>query len=116
MELYHSLLFELGVKECSFQDCYDDFRFGLLTSLVINVIAGPNIDPALFEAEQAANEVSAGEALFIRLGAAIDAYNVLEVVPASAAACRTAQTFRTLRAEWPRVAGRTTRASALAAC
>jgi len=82
IELYHSLLLEHGVKEYSFQDCYDDFRFGLLTTLVINVIAGPNIDPAFIEAEEAASEVSAGEMLFVRLAAAIDTHNVLEVVPA----------------------------------
>ncbi|MCH7511470.1 MAG: DUF1679 domain-containing protein, partial [Chloroflexi bacterium] len=81
IELYHSLLLEHGVKEYSFQDCYDDFRFGLLTTLAINVIAGPNIDPAFIEAEQAASEVSAGEALFTRVAAAIDAHNVLEVMP-----------------------------------
>ncbi len=81
IELYHSLLLEHGVKEYSYQDCYDDFRLGLLTSLVMNVIAGPNIDPALIEAEQAAKEVSAGEEFFGRVGAAIDAHNVLEVLP-----------------------------------
>ncbi len=81
IELYRSLLLEHGVKEYSFQDCYDDFRFGLLTTLAINVIAGPNIDPAFIEAEDAASEMSAGEALFGRLGAAIDAHNVLEVMP-----------------------------------
>ncbi len=81
IELYHSLLLEHGVKDYSFQDCYDDFRLGLLTTLIINIIAGPNIDPALIEAEEAANEISAGEALFVRLGAAIDAHNVQEVLP-----------------------------------
>ncbi len=81
IELYHSLLLEHGVKEYSFQNCYDDFRFGLLTTLVINVIAGPNIDPEFIEAEEAAYEISAGEALFVRLAAAIDAHNVIEVVP-----------------------------------
>ena len=76
------MLLEHGVKEYSFQDCYDDFRLGLLTTLATDVIAGPNIDPALIEAEEAANEVSVGEVLFGRLAAAIDAHNVLEVVPA----------------------------------
>jgi hypothetical protein len=82
IELYHSLLLEHGVREYGFQDCYDDFRFGLLTTLILNVIAGPNIDPALFEVEIAANEVSASEALFVRLAAAIDSHNVPQVVPA----------------------------------
>ena len=39
-----------------------------------------NVDPALIEAQQAAT--AAGEALFIRLGAAIDAHSGLKAVPA----------------------------------
>ena len=81
IELYHSLLLEHGVKDYSAQECYDDFRLGLVTTLVINIIAAPNIDPAFIEAEEAASEISAGEAMFVRLGAAIDAHNVREVLP-----------------------------------
>ncbi len=81
IELYHSLLLEHGVNEYSLQDCYNDFRLGLLTSLVINVIAGASIDPAFIEAQEATHEVSAAEELFGRVGAAIDAHNVLEILP-----------------------------------
>ena len=81
IKLYHSLLLEHGVTEYTFQDCYDGFRFGLLTTLAINVIAGPNIDPALIEESLRADEVSAGEALYVRLAAAIDTHHVLEVLP-----------------------------------
>ncbi len=82
IELYHGLLLEHGVREYSLQDCYNDFRLGLLTSLVINVIAGPNMDPAFIEASEATSDVSAGEELFLRVSAAIDAHDALEVLPA----------------------------------
>ena len=81
IELYHSLLLEHGVKEYSYQDCYDDFRSGLLISLLVNVIAAANVDPALIEAQLAAAEASGVEAED-QLSAAIDAHNVQEVLPA----------------------------------
>jgi hypothetical protein len=77
IELYHSLLLEHGVKEYPFQDCYDDFRRGLVASLVIGLVAQANADPALIEAAQAAGG-SGVEAAVTRFGAAIDAHDVLE--------------------------------------
>jgi len=81
IELYHSLLLKHGVKEYSYQDCYDDFRSGLLISLVVDVIAAANVNPAWIEAQLGAAAVSGFEAED-QLGAAIDAHNVQEVLPA----------------------------------
>jgi aminoglycoside/choline kinase family phosphotransferase len=81
IELYHSLLVEHGVTGYDIERCRDDFRLGLLTTLVINTIAAPNIDPALIEEAEERAEISAGEALFVRLAAAVDAHDVLEVIP-----------------------------------
>jgi hypothetical protein len=81
IELYHGLLLEHGVKEYSFQNCYDDFRIGLLTSLVINVIGGASIDPEFLESTGAADEVSAAEELFLRPDAAIAAHDALAALP-----------------------------------
>lgn len=80
IDLYHSLLVDHGVTGYDIEQCREGFRLGLLTTLVINVIAGPNIDPALLEEAEASTEVSVGEALYGRLAAAIEAHNVLELV------------------------------------
>ena len=78
IELYYSLLLEHGVKGYSFQDCYDDFRRGLLASLVVNIIAAANVDPALIEAAQAA-AADSGVEPEDRLTPAIAAHNAQEV-------------------------------------
>ena len=77
-ELYHSLLLEHGVKEYSYQDCYDDFRRGMLLSLALNVIAAANIDPALIEEALAAAKES-GVELEDQLGAANEAHDAQDV-------------------------------------
>ena len=80
IELYHALLVDHGLTGYDIEQCREGYRLGLLTTLVINVIAGPNIDPALLEEVEASTGVSVAEALFGRLAAAIEAHNVLELV------------------------------------
>jgi hypothetical protein len=80
IELYHSLLVENGVCGYDLEQCRNGFRQGLLTSAVINVIAGASIDPALIEEFAGSSEVSVTEALFGRLAAAVDAHHVLDVL------------------------------------
>lgn len=79
IELYHALLMEHGVKEYSYQDCYDDFRFGLLVSLGVDIIAAANIDPALMEEALAADE-EGGLKVEDRLSAAMTAHKPLDVL------------------------------------
>ena len=79
--LYHSLLVEHGVTGYDIEHCREDFRLGLLTSLVINTIAGPNIDRALIEEAEAAG-VFPAEVLFVRLAAAVEAHDVHAILPA----------------------------------
>jgi hypothetical protein len=80
IELYHSLLVEHGVTGYDIEHCREGFRLGLLMSVIINVIAGVNIDPAFIEEYEASTGVSVTEGLFGRLAAAVEAHDVLEVV------------------------------------
>ncbi len=80
IELYHSLLVENGVREYDLEQCRNGFRQGLLTSAVINLIAGASIDPALMEDFAGSSEVSVTEALFGRLAAAIDTHHVMDAL------------------------------------
>jgi aminoglycoside/choline kinase family phosphotransferase len=82
IDLYHSLLVEHGVAGFTSEQCRDGFRLGLLTSAVINIIAWPNIDPALIEEAEASTGIRMAEALFGRLAAAIEAHDVVEMVSA----------------------------------
>ena len=82
IELYHSLLVEHGVTGYDIEHCREDFRLGLLTSLVINTIAGPNIDRALIEEAEAAGDISVADVLFVRLAAAVEAHDVHAILPA----------------------------------
>ena len=82
IELYHSLLIESGVTGYDIEQCREDFRRGLLTSVIVNVIAGATIDPALIAEYEALNDVSVTEALFAPLAAAVEAHDALGAVPA----------------------------------
>jgi aminoglycoside phosphotransferase (APT) family kinase protein len=81
IDLYHSLLIEHGVTGYDGDRCLEDFRFGLLVSAVMNIIAVANIDPAQIEEYEASTGESLGEALLGRLAAALDAHNALDAVP-----------------------------------
>ncbi|OGO50773.1 MAG: hypothetical protein A2148_03530 [Chloroflexi bacterium RBG_16_68_14] len=81
IELYHSLLVEHGVTGYDIEHCREGFRLGLLRSMGINIIAAVSIDPALIEEFEASGEVSMTEVLFGRLAAAVEAHDVLDIVP-----------------------------------
>jgi hypothetical protein len=79
--LYHSLLLEHGVADYDLDQCWLDFRRGLLGSVLVNVIAGAAIDLTLFEEREAETGVSVGEVLFGWLDAALTDHDVLELLP-----------------------------------
>jgi hypothetical protein len=82
IELYHSLLVAHGVAGYDLYQCREDFKLGLLTSVLINVLAAASIDPALFEQLEALQGVTPTEALFSRLADAVEAHDALAAVPA----------------------------------
>lgn len=81
IELYHSLLIESGVTGYDIGQCREGFRRGLLTSVIVNVIAGASIDPALIAEYEALRGVSVTEGLFFSLAAAVEAHDALGAVP-----------------------------------
>jgi hypothetical protein len=80
--LYHALLLEHGVTGFGIEQCRMAFRLGLLTTVVINVIAGASIAPEFVEEYVGPADVNVVEALFGRLAAAVEAHDVLDAVPA----------------------------------
>ncbi len=60
--------------------CWEDFRLGLLTSAVMNLIAGATIEPALMGGSGDSIDISVTEVLFDRMAAAIEAHGVLDMV------------------------------------
>jgi hypothetical protein len=79
--LYHSILVEHGVTDYDIERCRLDFRAGLLTTVVINIIAGASIAPEFIEEYAGPAEIDMVEAMFGRLAAAVESHDVLGVVP-----------------------------------
>jgi len=80
--LYHALLVEHGVSGYDIEQCRLAFRLGLLTTVIINIIAGASIAPEFIEEYDGPDDVNVVEALFGRLAAAVEAHDVLGAVPA----------------------------------
>lgn len=82
IELYHGLLCEHGVRGYGIERCREAYRQGLLISAVMNVIAAAHIDPELSDPITGLRLIDAAEYFFGRSAAAIDAHNVLDLLPA----------------------------------
>jgi aminoglycoside/choline kinase family phosphotransferase len=82
IDLYHKLLVEHGVTGYDAARCRDDFRQGLITSTVLNIIAGVNIDPALIEEFDASSNGAMTDVMFGRIAAAVEAHGVLDALRA----------------------------------
>lgn len=81
IELYHALLVEHGVAGYDIERCWEGFRAGLLTSVVMNIIAAANMDPVQIEEMEASSGVSAAEIFFDRPASAVAAHDALRVIP-----------------------------------
>jgi hypothetical protein len=78
--LYHSLLVENGVAGFSHEQCREGFRWGLLTSAMINILVAPSIDPLFIEEFEASKGVRFADLMFGRLAAAIEAHDALGLI------------------------------------
>jgi hypothetical protein len=58
-----------------------DFRAGLTTSLLTNMVAATAIDPDLFTRVQIEFGINVADVLFRPLGAAMEAHDVLSLLP-----------------------------------
>jgi hypothetical protein len=81
IELYHSELLNHGVVGYELEQCVKDFRLGLTSSLITNVVAAATIDLELIRKAEAEMGVSLTDALFGRLAAAFEAHDVLSLLP-----------------------------------
>lgn len=80
IELYSSLL-DHGVVGYELEQCVLDFRLGLTSSLVTNMVAAATIDLEFVRKAEAEWGVSLTDALFGRLAAAFEAHDVLSLLP-----------------------------------
>ena len=85
IELYYSGLRANGVVDYELDHCFDDFRLGLTSSLLINVVAAANVDLDLLAQRAAELGVTRNdlvEVLFGRLAAAVETHDVLSLLNA----------------------------------
>jgi len=80
---YHDRLLASGVTDYPLAQCQQDFRFGLTTSLTINVVAAAAIDLSVFAKREAESGVGIMYALFDRLAAAFVANDVIDLLAVS---------------------------------
>lgn len=78
---YHAGLVAAGVADYGLNQCRDQFRLGLSASLITNVVAAANLDPAVFEARESAAGVTMAYAIFERLARAFDRHEVHALLP-----------------------------------
>jgi aminoglycoside/choline kinase family phosphotransferase len=83
IKLYHSILLSHGVADYDLELCVLDFRFGLTTSLIVNMIGAASIDPDLIGRMETELGIDIADTLFGRLAAAFEAHDVLALLPAS---------------------------------
>jgi aminoglycoside/choline kinase family phosphotransferase len=81
IERYHAGVARSGVSGYTLEQCVLDFRAGLTTSLLTNLVAATAIDPDLFKRAQTEFGVNLADALFRPLGAAVEAHDVLSLLP-----------------------------------
>lgn len=82
IERYHAGVVRSGVSGYTLDQCVLDFRAGLTTSLITNMVAATAIDPELFKRAQTEFGINLADALFRPLGAAVEAHDVLSLLPA----------------------------------
>jgi Ecdysteroid kinase-like family len=80
IELYHSLLVGHGVTGYDIEQCREDFRAGLLMTVIINVLALASVDPAWIAEYEALHGVSPAET-FRWLADAVEAHDAVGAVP-----------------------------------
>jgi hypothetical protein len=86
IERYHAGVVRSGVSGYTLPQCVLDFRAGLTTSLLTNMVAATAIDPELFKRAQAEFGVNLADALFGPLAAAVETHDVLSLLPGDPAA------------------------------
>lgn len=77
---YHAGLAEHGVGDYSIEACWDDYRLGILWSVVTNVVAGASIDVEAMDALAREAGTSFVDGFFGRLEAAIEDLRVAELL------------------------------------
>lgn len=82
IERYHAGLVSHGVAGYTLAQCTDDFRFGLTSSFITNVVAAATIDFSAVAEREAEGGVTLVYAIFDRLAAAFDAHHVIALLPA----------------------------------
>jgi len=81
IERYHAGVVRSGVSGYTLDQCVLDFRAGLTTSLLTNMVAATAIDPELFKRAQAEFGVNLADVLFRPLAAAVATHDVLSLLP-----------------------------------
>jgi hypothetical protein len=81
IERYQAGVVRSGVSGYTLDQCVLDFRAGLTTSLVTNMVAATAIDPELFKRAQTEFGINLADALFRPLGAAVETHDVLSLMP-----------------------------------
>jgi hypothetical protein len=81
IERYHAGVVRSGVSGYTLDQCVLDFRAGLTTSLLTNMVAATAIDPDLFKRVQIEFGINVADVLFRPLGAAMEAHDVLSLLP-----------------------------------
>lgn len=79
--LYHAALVEAGVRDYGLEQCRDEFRLGLTSSLMTNIIAAATLDPSQFASRETAASRTLAYVLFDRLAAAFEAHDVVARLP-----------------------------------
>ena len=74
--IYHAGLVANGVGDYSLEECWDDYRLGMLWSVVTNVIAGDSIDADAMDARARPAGTTFVDAFFGRLDAAIEELDI----------------------------------------
>ena len=81
IERYHAGVARSGVAEYTLDQCVLDFRAGLTTSVLTNMVAATAIDPELFKRAQSEFGINLADALFRPLAAAVETHDVLSLLP-----------------------------------
>ena len=81
IERYHAGVVGSGVSGYTLDQCVLDFRAGLTTSLLTNLVAATAIDPELFKRAQTEFGINLADALFKPLAAAAETHDVFSLLP-----------------------------------
>jgi hypothetical protein len=81
IERYHGGVVRSGVSGYTLDQCVLDFRAGLTTSVLTNMVAATAIDPEVFKRVQTEFGINVANALFGPLAAAVETHDVLSLLP-----------------------------------